>query len=650
MSSSVGDLPVYLAVLIFVGGAFGLVVAFFVPNPYSLTLPVVAVASAVLYFVTRYETVAVPDIGVSVRLLGGLYFLALAGAILLYRTGGGRRTLLVHLALLVCYLIAAIVIFTPARTALKAAPILLTAVVQRALAYYSSPLYLGNDVFAHNRLAKEIAATGTMEPLVTSRYFYAPFYHLLVAVYQHVAGVSIRHAAFLTMTVALVGIPAGALYLITGHVWGERTALVSVLLFLGSDFALHWGLTPQVTSLGVAMFSLVFLLLVLYVRTEAERYHLLYVAAFVGVALTHQLSTAVTFLIVTIFVSVWAVFEPAFRRRALWLVGVSFGIVLVDFQITRFGGPTSESESFLVTVLRIWQTSIQEATLPGSASTMPSDIALTLSGSSALSISHVVGTSLLVGLAILGVLHWLSNRMVSETMALALGSIVGILFPIVLLGPVVDLRFLIPWRWFAFLYVPLVILAAPGLLELVDVGLDRFRLPSSGTAGVVVVVVVLVAPYVFFMGGNAIAARDGPPLNDTPGAERYALTEAEYETVDHAATYAPESTTVLGDFMIANNVLERHYRLSNAQTIHMETTSPSTIGVANESILVNRRYMQSGHVKFRYGTETGIGGNPGHLVHGVVPVGQINPSQRSVIYSTGETELVSLTPSADEEE
>lgn len=643
------ELPFVLALVALLLGIVGIGISFIVPNPYSRTLPVAAVIAAALFLVTRDAGRQPISVDVPQSALLFVYFVVLAALLLLYQVEGQQRTPVVHGLIAVCYAVTALLILAPASRYLKLAVVILTGIVQRGLAYYSSPLYLGNDVFAHNRNVQEIAISGSLDPLLNSRYFYAAFYHLLVSVQQLFADISIRHAAFVTVSVVLVVVPAVGLYLIADRIWGEQIAMFSALLYTASDFAIHWAITPQVTSLGVAFFALAFLLVVSYVHTEWEKYHLFYLFAFVAVALTHHVSTVITFLGVLIFLATWTFFEPAFRRKALRVAGLSLVVVLVDFNVTQFGGPTGEGGSFFVTVLGIWESAIQEASLPGGpTSELPAGLAL--SGSAALTIWHVAGVAILVGLAIFGGLHWLSNERVSRKSGMAFGAIVAVLFPAVLAGPVVGLRFLIPWRWFAFIYAPLAILAAPGVVVLTELAFDRFQgLPAdTSTVAAIGMLVLLVGPYVFFMGGNSIAARDGPPLDDAPGAERYAVTGPEMNTLEHTVAYVPGDVPIIGDFMIANNILGRYYGVENARTITMEDQQPSSIVENEPAILVNRSYMQSGHVKFRFGTEVGIGNVEGQLVHGVVPVNEIDPYDREVIYSSRSTELVRLSASSDD--
>lgn len=640
------DLPFVLAFVALFLGIVGIGVSFVVPNPYSRTLPVATVVSAALFLVTRDADRRPSSIDVPQSALLFIYLVVLAAVLVLYQFEGQQRTTAVHALTAAGYTVAALLIFSPASQYLKLAVVILTGVVQRGLAYYSSPLYLGNDVFAHNQNVGEIVSSGSLDPLLNSRYFYAAFYHLLVSVQQLFADVSTRHAAFVTVSVLLVVVPAVSLYLISDRIWGKRVAVLSALLYVASDFALHWAITPQVTGLGIVFFALAFLLLVSYIHTGWEKYHLLYLLAFVAIALTHHVSTVITFLGVLIFLATWTLFEQSFTRKALRVGGISAFIVLVDFSVTRFGGPAGDGGSFLVTVLGIWQSAIREASLPGgSSSELPAG--LVLSGSSALTIWHVAGVAILVGLAIFGGLHWIANERTSRKSGMAFGAIVAVLFPLVLVGPVFGLRFLIPWRWFAFIYVPLAILAAPGVIVLVGLASDRFQgLPvDTSTAMAIGMVALLVGPYVFFMGGNSIAARDGPPLDDAPGAERYAVTGPELNTLEHTVSYVPGNVPIIGDFMISNNIFERYYEIENARTITMEDQRPSSIAANESAILVNRSYMQSGHVKFRFGTEEGIGNVQGQLVHGVIPVDEMDPHDQEVIYNSGTTELVRLPAS-----
>ena len=659
-SRAAADVPRTLAVTLLICGIVGLVASYFIQNPYSTMLPLATLVAAGAFLATRAERSpsaqsefpSLSTVGVPARVVLSAYFVVLAVTVFVYHSQSYQRTTLVHLLVLGCYALAALLLFTGASRYLKLGVIVSTGVAQRAMAYYASPLYLGNDVFAHNRIVQEIAASGSLEPLATSKYYYAAFYHLLVSVQHLVTGVSVRHVAFATVAVALVVVPAIALFLLTNRFWGERAAMFAALLYTGSDFAIHWAIQPQVTSLGIVFFALILLLGVSYVHTARWEYLALYFVLYLAIALTHQVSTVITFLALTIFLVIWAGLERRFGL-ALVISSVSFFIMFVVFNVTEFNGPEGESPSFFVAVLSIWESTFQELLTGGisTSSGLPADAGVVASGSAALNVWHVAGTSMLLGAAIFGGLHWLSAGKPTRRTGIALGGIVAVLFPTVLAGPVVGLRVLIPWRWFAFIYVPLAILAAPGIVIVAGLVRDALRGPSSSTPNfaAVAVVVLLIGPYIFFMGGDAIAARDGAPLDDAPGAERYAVTEAELATLEHSVRYVPRSVPMLADFMFAHNILERHYGRENVHTISMERRNPDTIRTNETAVLVNRDYMQSGHTKFRFGTAEGIGNEQGTLVHGVIPVSEIDPHAREVIYDAESSELVQLSPAPGEQ-
>lgn len=659
-SRAAADVPRTLAVTLLICGVVGLVASYFIQNPYSTMLPLATLVASGLFLATRTngslpartEVSSLSTVDIPARVVLSGYFVALAAAVFVYHSQSYQRTTLVHLLVLGCYALVALLLFTGASKYLKLGVVVFTGIAQRAMAYYASPLYLGNDVFAHNRIVGQIAATGSLEPLSTSKYYYAAFYHLLVSVQQVVTAVSVRHVAFATVAVVLVAVPAIALFVLTNRFWGEQAAMFAALLYTGSDFAIHWAIQPQVTSLGIVFFALILLLGVSYVHTARWEYLALYFVLYFAIALTHQVSTVITFLALTIFLVIWAGLERRFGL-AFVISSVSFFIMFVVFNVTKFNGPEGESPSFFVAVLSIWESTFQEV-LAGGVSTssgLPADAGVVASGSAALNLWHVAGTGMLLGAAIFGGLHWLSAGKPTRRTGIALGGIVAVLFPAVLAGPVIGLRTLIPWRWFAFIYVPLAILAAPGLVIVAGLIRDALRRPSSSTPNfaAVAVVVLLIGPYIFFMGGDAIAARDGAPLDDAPGAERYAVTDGELATLDHSIRYVPESVPMLADFMFAHNILERHYDRENVRTISMERRDPDTIRTNETAVLVNRSYLQSGHAKFRFGTAEGIGNEQGTLVHGVVPVSEIDPYAREVIYDAESSELVQLSPAPSEQ-
>lgn len=654
------DTPRTLAIILLICGVVGLVASYFIQNPYSTMLPLGTFVAAGIFLATRTtrsslartEIPSLSTVDIPVRFVLSAYFVALAVAVFVYHSQSYQRTLPVHLLVLACYGLVALLLFTGASKYSKLAVVIFTGIVQRAMAYYASPLYLGNDVFAHNRIVGQIAATGSLEPLSTSKYYYAAFYHLLVSIQQMVTAISVRHAAFATVAVALVAVPAVALFLLTNRFWGEQAATFAAFLYTGSDFAIHWAIQPQVTSLGIVFFALILLLGVSYVHTARWEYLALYFVLYFAITLTHQVSTVITFLALTIFLVVWAGLERRFRL-AFVISSVSFFIMFVVFNVTKFNGPEGESPSFFVAVLSIWESTFREV-LAGGVSTssgLPADAGVVASGSAALNVWHVTGTAMLLGTAIFGGLHWLSAEKPTRRIGVALGAIVAVLFPAVLAGPVIGLRTLIPWRWFAFIYVPLAILAAPGLVVVAGLIRDALPRPSASTPSfaAVAVVVLLIGPYIFFMGGDAIAARDGAPLDDAPGAERYAVTDAELATLDHSIRYVPETVPMLADFMFAHNILDRHYDRENVHTISMERRDPDTIRTNETAVLVNRSYLQSGHAKFRFGTTEGIGNEQGELVHGVVPVSDIDPYAREVIYDAESSELVQLSPAPGEQ-
>jgi len=239
-----------------------------------------------------------------------LYFIVLAGVILEYRAAGFVRTPAVHGLTFALYIVTGLVIFLKPTVFTGLSLITISGIVDRVLALYSSALYVGIDVYTHNRFAEAIAAGGSLEPLSFSKYFYAPAYHLLNAYGQLLFEVSARDASVLISVITVLG-PVLSLFAITRYFFDTRMALLTPLLFVGSDHAIFWGISTIPTSLGVVFVCFILLSVIGYLSTTDRRLLGLFTILFVGITLSHQAST----FIITIMILTFSVFYMGYRSR-----------------------------------------------------------------------------------------------------------------------------------------------------------------------------------------------------------------------------------------------------------------------------------------------------------------------------------------------
>jgi hypothetical protein len=207
----------------------------------------------------------------------------------------------------------------------------------------------------------------------------------------------------------------------------------------------------------------------------------------------------------------------------------------------------------------------------------------------------------------------------------------GVSLLITLIGPVFGIRNLLPFRWFAFIYLPLSVLAAHGvwsLLKWVGRRSKRQHLLVIAGAGI-----LFCAPYFIFMSGNFAAAPDGPLFDDDPGAERLSTTDSELAMYSHHAEHGLENRTTLADVRAQPPL--GHVGV-NARSPVIKYGDPNTI--SENSYLVNRAYLRSKHAQYRIRYEGST-----FRVSGAFPVHGVRDKRIALVYDAGEDELLIIS-------
>lgn len=640
-------LSAVLGVVVLLAGLVVAVSTRFLSNPYSTAFPWAAITGSALFLLLRrsrdVQRPVMPELTVGPRHLAVGYFTAVGTVLLLYRASGFETTLAVNVLLLCCYLLTAAVIWLRPDRVFPLALVLATGILHRMLALYSSPLLMGNDTFFHNRMGRLVASTGSLEPLTASKYFYAPFYHVFNALARFTMDVPGREVAALTTTVLAVVLPACAVYWLVDQSWRRQTAVFGALLYTASDFALFWAMQPQVTSVGVGLYALCLASLIAYVRRPLKGTLAVTLVLFAMVSLTHQVSTFITAFSALVYLGCRTIYYRRDVRRAMNLSLIYVLGLIFNFRATKWGGPEGESGDFLhVMTTQVVYAAIDasEDTVSRVAYTLPKDPAIHPASSNALSMIHVVGSAALLGASVTGMLFWMwaGDDRRERASGFAVGSLVGAMFTIVLVGPIAGLRTLLPWRWFAYIYVPAAVLGAVTFVSLSRsvTGL----LPDRSSAATVVVVLLLVGPYVAVMGGNFTGAAHDPVYDDSPRAQRFGLTTTEYATLEHQREYVPRSEPVASDYLISI-LSARNYGQENVRVLDVKYGDPTSIGSPDESVVVvDRAYIHTDHARY-----TLILNGTRVSVFGPVPVDDVAPTRRSTTYDSGVDKLTYLEPS-----
>ena len=528
---------------------------------YILTIPIVLGLACLCYLVAAHwprEDTAPPLLPTVVaRTLPGLTFAGM-GLLVVVATVEGGRTLPFYLT---AGGLATLLVLQPLaasdedfRPRLALVQVVLFAAVIRLTALYTTPGFVGIDIWSHVPiLADRVATQHSLSAMAGNKYYASPLYHLLVAGSSFLYDVPLRAALYLSLGIAMP-VSVVFVYLTTGLLVRRRWAVLAAALYAVGDYSVQWGIHLIPTSMGLAFYLAVLYALVRVMRTDYDgRDFLLLVALTVVVILTHQVSSFI--MLVTIVTAIVAqglgslgLFDPErsvrFGTRETVNVAGLFvfdaGFVTFMWSLTPYNG-----DSFLETVL-----SYLEETLRTSAGFLnlagPSSSG---SGGAAVQQTFVeqvavyvdtLGFLLLLFATFVGCLYVVSRERARQSvLTLLVSAAVMLVFVMVL--PMFGIRNFIPTRWFAFLYAPMAILAAVGFRHL---SRDLAR-PLLVT---VVLVFVVAYPSMMLLSGEATI--DNPVFDDEREELAYTQSEIAAARTIGEMTGAPSGDQIRADQVV----------------------------------------------------------------------------------------------------
>jgi hypothetical protein len=127
------------------------------------------------------------------------------------------------------------------------------------------------------------------------------------------------------------------------------------------------------------------------------------------------------------------------------------------------------------------------------------------------------------------------------------------------------------------------------------------------------------------MGGAAVASADNPFIDDGFGALRYSITDTEQALGEHTNRYDPGSVRIVSDIT---------YPYTSG-AVYMDYNDPQSIASEEPILIANRAYMSKKQAMYlvRFEGRT-------TLVHGGVPIGELNPRYQSTLYNNSGEELL----------
>ena len=620
---------------------------FLVSNVFVATLPLVLGGACLLYLVAAYlgsNGDGFPAMPSSMaRLLPGLS-LAGMGLLVAVAVYTGSRSVGFHLlaAVVGSALLAQVLLSRDAdlRVGLTLVQVLVFAFVLRFAALYTTPGFIGIDVWTHANLTRSIVDAASLSAIDHDKYFASPLYHLYLASASYLYGLPLREALFLSLGLVM---PFAALlvYGTAALLVRPRWAALAALLYSVGDYVIQWSLHLIPTSLGLLFYLVVLYALVRVTRTAYSlRDYALLLLASVAIILTHQVSSFI--MLVTLGSAIAAqvviglgLLDPPDAGRSLVssardptnLAGLfvfDFGFIVFMWSLTPFEGDT-----FLETVLSYFRETLVSSAgflnLAGGASSASSSGA---AGSTPGLIDTVVlyidtlGFLLLMLATFLGCLY-VVNRRRSGQSAITLLVATAAMMVFVMGLPIFGIRNFIPTRWYAFLYAPMAVLGAIGL-RYVALELDRRVLVA------VLLVFTLVYPGAMLLSSDA--SIDNPVFDDRREELAYNEQELAATTAIGNMTGSPSGDEIRPDQVVYTDhpyqtvIQRRRQHVTDAVVLNGS-------GQADHDITVYRR-AQSTEATFFSVNGSGKAMN--------VPRTRVCRPEQNVLYANGEVSVCTL--------
>lgn len=575
---------------------------------YITTLPFVIAGASAVYLVTvRTRT---PDELPTIRrwLAQGLpivTFLCLSVMVLIGSLQG-RSFLFYYLGAWVGVVLFVQILFTRDdhfHAGMILTQVMVVALVVRFAALYSTPGYIGIDVWTHvPNWAAAVRETNSLAPMSTRKYYASPFFHLLVVVGAQLLDVSIREALFLTVGLA-VPVSILLIYTTTRLFVDARLATFAAAAFAVNPYIVEWGIHLIPTSLGLVFYVgiLYGLTRILHAESYRGRDFLLVLLFSVAVILTHQISSFITLVFIgSALIAGLAFTLGIFDSRigssmgALKMANLAgllvfdLGLITFMWSLTPFKG-----SNFLETILSYFLSTITTSagflqlasggSVGGGAGGGSPSLLGTL-----VNYVDATGLLLLLLLTIVGSLYLLHRDHRSPAAYTSVVAVVVMLF-FVFGFPLFGVRTFVPGRWMAFLVAPMTVVGAIGLGTVLD------RSPRT-IAIAILLMFCLVYPAV------SMVATDGtlesPPLGEAQTRQAYTEQElAAVRTLSDVTSPSEAEGNQIGTDHPYYTVFQRAHE-HRVKVAHLED------GTVKQRGFVYRDYQDTGATYFESFDET----------------------------------------------
>jgi len=415
----------------------------------------------------------------------------------------------------------------------------------------------GVDYWLHLRMNEVLAQLGNIGVLFGKEEFF-PIMHINVAISQIVPGLSVKDASMFSIILPLV-ISSICVYLVGRELFDEKVGLLGMLIVNISDYHNWWGVAPQTTSYGVIIFF--FTVFVLYKLTNLEnkinlRNKIKWLAILLTLMFTmimaHAVSSFVLFMTFTGLVVGSLLYSAISSKKRnyffpMLLMVYALGL-LQHWFVAEYRADGTPFFDQIVATLDIYITGYASFLNRPEAISEYAALLPPLSES----LVNNLGLALLVFLAVIGSLYWLSAEFRSRenfSILICTTLLLGITFGFPLFG----IRNIIPHRWFVFEYFFLGIMAAFAAIHVAR------RMSKNQQICVIFVLFACLSFFMLTATSNNLANLDSPLwLKDSTISTTYTIQE-----VKGAETISRYSEQVFSDSRYGNSVLGAYFGLQH---------------------------------------------------------------------------------------
>lgn len=347
--------------------------------------------------------------------------------------------------------------------------VLLLSLSVRASAYFVFPTLPGSDPWAHLNYIEDFVNLGRIGSTRGDIYYLNyPIMHLNVVSAKLMTGVDYKMAMFLGIGIPLL-LSLIFVFLIGRTVVNTKVGLLSALLVSLADYHVGYSVSLTATSFSIVLFSVIFWLLI----QNRDKFRMLTAALAILLLLTlvvtHTASTFIAFCCLAFLLvgnRLYRLLHKEQRKSEYSVVAPTlltmFGVSMIGYWM--YAGYVEGRTFFESITYGLYRALTEQAGFlarPASLLTQYGYLQPILNIAGFLTL-YLCGT--------LGSLLWLA-RPNQTKIKVALVTAVALLTAFTLSFPTFGMRNIVPYRWFAFIYVVLSVVAAAPVFA----GIERIR-------------------------------------------------------------------------------------------------------------------------------------------------------------------------------